>query len=534
MPAGNDELFVQKPSPWDWNPGELSPLGQSLTKDALSLLFLWEGIDAITHASYSSTVLHDPWDYAKNRRVNFGRVGALGWPNYTPLGSGNTAPRVPAGISLNLYQSGFGSNAHGLDFGASDPVSVPSGSDFTFTVAGVIEHLYSGNGGFIRSGVGSSPVGSSFCIFESSQPRPWIRWNGADILRVTSGASFSLDEFVVLHYVVRSADNVEFWVNGVKTNSASHATATPAIDWRWWGWQSTADSVKGNIGMSQFHARAKTEEEIVAEARDPWAIMRREDRVPVFAFAPPSVGGPGPGTYDETIAPAATGALTSTPANVLSPGAAVLASTGALTSSALLTLDASGALVASGSLNTSSALVADVAALLASTAALTTVGGLTLEQAATLAATAALTSTGGALFEETAAMVASAGFTGSVDVTLVAGAAFPATADLASSRDAVLSPQAVLAGSASIALSAAGSTYSATINLDAIAEASAAPGGDSASVALLGAVATISASARLRWEPAGGVTLDWTERPSLTDIWSTRSGAGGTWNEDDI
>lgn len=269
---------------WEWNPGALSPLGQSLAKGAISIIPLWEGYNAQVHADPNA--LYNPWDLIRQYRLNFAKTGTAGYPNYTDLAASNTATRVPAGIGLNLFQSGFSNSAHGLDYKAASPLNLPSGSDFTFTVAAVIEHMYSANAGYLRSGTGSTPVGNSFCIFESSQPRPWVRWNGNDVLRITSGTSFSLNEFVLLHYVVRSAENVEFWVNGVKTNSATHAVATPSIDWRYLGWQSSGDSVKSNVAMFQMHSRAKTQEEIEGEAFDPFAVFRREERTPVFAFGP--------------------------------------------------------------------------------------------------------------------------------------------------------------------------------------------------------------------------------------------------------
>lgn len=190
--------------------------------------------------------------------------------------------------------------------------------------------------------------------------------------------------------------------------------------------------------------------------------------------------------------------------------------------------DETAAPSASASLNTSASIEADVSAFLASTAILATVGNLTLEEAATLAATAAVTSTGGALFEETAALAATSGFAGALNVTFVGSATFPASAGVAAGTGVDFAPRAVLSGVASLALSAAGSTYTTSVNLDAIAASSAsgAGGGATADVASLGAVATISASARLRWEPATGVVMEWTEAPTVSDIWNTRGPAG--------
>ena len=137
----------------------------------------------------------------------------------------------------------------------SNTVQIESGSDFTFWFAGYINALNGSNAGFFRTG--DSAEGDTFCIFNGSDPIPWIRWAGTDILKIANGADFTLGEFVTLVFVVRSAQDAEFWVNGELKRAATHITATPSRIVRYVGFQfGEQDWIEGDYLAWGFADRA--------------------------------------------------------------------------------------------------------------------------------------------------------------------------------------------------------------------------------------------------------------------------------------
>lgn len=114
---------------------------------------------------------------------------------------------------------------------ASNPdelFKLSSGSDWTMQF--VVENIgvaSGANAGWFRSGI--SNLGSTFVVTNGTTRRPWLRVNGVDVLKPTSGAQWVDGTTVNLIVRFRSGVATDIWFNGQKQFSATHSTATPAI-----------------------------------------------------------------------------------------------------------------------------------------------------------------------------------------------------------------------------------------------------------------------------------------------------------------
>src|SRR5690606_6456338 len=112
------------------------------------------------------------------------------------------------------------------------------------------------NPGLWRNGPLSN--GTSFMIFQGATGRPWVRWNGSDILRPGSGYGVPLNEWTQVRFVVTSGESVEFWTRGpgeewVLRHSNTHAVATAGFDIHRYGWQaSSVEQVRGIHNNIEF------------------------------------------------------------------------------------------------------------------------------------------------------------------------------------------------------------------------------------------------------------------------------------------
>jgi hypothetical protein len=106
---------------------------------------------------------------------------------------------------------------------------VPLASGTSLTEFIVVEPTsFSGtNHGFWR--VGSSSTGTSFFILQGSGKRPWVRWNGTDILQPGSGYAVALDVPVLLTLRIENASYVEFRADGQAEHSASHSASIGSV-----------------------------------------------------------------------------------------------------------------------------------------------------------------------------------------------------------------------------------------------------------------------------------------------------------------
>lgn len=107
------------------------------------------------------------------------------------------------------------------------------------------------NPGIIRSGTSAAnqAIGGDFFIFQGSTGLPFIRRNGSDILRPSSGTGFTLDNWQ--HCVMASSpSSVQCYRNGVLIHSATHSIAGTAFSFWRWGFQgaiSTPEKLCGQV-----------------------------------------------------------------------------------------------------------------------------------------------------------------------------------------------------------------------------------------------------------------------------------------------
>lgn len=231
-----------KPAPWSWSPAACA--APSLARKAHVLLTEWGG---------------RPADLT-------GRVSAA-------LGADGTIAASREGRCV--YSNGVGIETTG-------GVDIPAGADVTFEWVGRMTAWSGANPGFMRE----DDTGDTFFILQGTTGRPWIRWDGTDVLKPGSGFGVSLDTFHVLHYVVRSGQNAEFWVNGQKRHDNTHSTATPTITFDAFGFQNPRtdpQKVVGDYHSIAFFLSALSASEIKARAADPFAIFR--PRRPVYRSA---------------------------------------------------------------------------------------------------------------------------------------------------------------------------------------------------------------------------------------------------------
>lgn len=160
---------------------------------------------------------------------------------------------------------------------ASNPaelLTIPGGSDFTFQfVIDGISNAAGTNPGWFRNG--QSSLGSTFLVTNGTSRRPWVRLNGTDVLKPTSGPQWVDGTTINLIVRVRSGVSVDVWWGGVKQHSATHSVAVPAITGSADGlWNLLINSSNENVGGSlvafRAWARFLDDRETGVLSGDPW------------------------------------------------------------------------------------------------------------------------------------------------------------------------------------------------------------------------------------------------------------------------
>lgn len=120
-------------------------------------------------------------------------------------------------------------------------VPIAASSDFTFAA-----WLYVTSFSAVGQNPGLWRTGSTWNIFTGQTGRPWVFWNGTQILAPGSGYGVPMNEWTRVVYTIKSSDSVQFAANGVVKHTASHAVATPAFTISVVGWQNaTSEAVLG-------------------------------------------------------------------------------------------------------------------------------------------------------------------------------------------------------------------------------------------------------------------------------------------------
>lgn len=161
----------------------------------------------------------------------------------------------------------------------SPSLSLAAATDFTFVFA-------IGNIGFAGGNPGVWRAANSFCIFQGSTGRPWIRISNNDVLIPASGQAVAAGQNVNIGFRVRSSVDASFAVNGIVTQSATHATATEALSISNYGWQNaTTDSATGSYALILVWNRALTQSEFCSITANPWQLFAP---APSLVWMPPA------------------------------------------------------------------------------------------------------------------------------------------------------------------------------------------------------------------------------------------------------
>lgn len=144
-------------------------------------------------------------------------------------------------------------------FSFPTPVPVTINSDFSFCTFMKPSSLSDSNPGLWRLGTGAT----DWFIFQTTNGRPWIRWNSVDILNPGSGYGISVGSWVHVAVVIKNANRVTFYANGVAQYDLAHTTATSAKNINHWGYQYSVDfKIPGNYAVLQMYNKALTSAEV--------------------------------------------------------------------------------------------------------------------------------------------------------------------------------------------------------------------------------------------------------------------------------
>ncbi len=118
---------------------------------------------------------------------------------------------------------------------AGSGLPIAANANFVFEMYIKVASWHGNNPGLWRAGTASN--GTSFNIFNGTTGRPWIRWNGTDVLRPTTGYQFPTGEWHKIKFEVISGTSASFYVDDELKHTANHTRPTPAIDIYNFGYQ---------------------------------------------------------------------------------------------------------------------------------------------------------------------------------------------------------------------------------------------------------------------------------------------------------
>ena len=235
---------------------------------------------------------------------------------------------------------------------ASNPsplFEIPANSDWTaqFVIDG-ISGVSGTNYGFFRGG--NTFVGSTFIVQDGTSRRAWVRVNGTDVLRPSSGAQWTTGQKLNLLVRFKNASRVEIWWDGRRQHSGTHSTSQDAL----LGTagvhalllQGANEITGGNLAAFRFWTRYLDDGQTEALANNEHALYEPlRIWVPVAAGASSTTIAAGVGTSDASGLPASI-ALTTT----IAGGVGAAAASGLPAALALTTVIAGqvGAAAASG------------------------------------------------------------------------------------------------------------------------------------------------------------------------------------------
>lgn len=136
-------------------------------------------------------------------------------------------------------------------------LAVPIGSGLTFETWLKPTAWVGSNPGGWRDGTTSS--GSNFNIFQAATGRPWIRWNGTDILKPASGYAVPLGAWTHVAYTVASGSSASFLADGQRRHGLTHTRTTPAFSIYNVGYQSSlGERINGTYDEIRFSTTVRS------------------------------------------------------------------------------------------------------------------------------------------------------------------------------------------------------------------------------------------------------------------------------------
>lgn len=271
---------VTKPAPWDFAAQRVANEWRWFL-DAPVVLPLWKTTNA-----------------AGTRLVNLGRFNVKA--SIRTAGSVLPAWVVRAGgHALQILNENTGANVDEIQF--DNPLSIAAGRDFTFSFVVAPDYPTTpSNPGIWRSAAGGG--GTTFIITAGASRDIWVRLNGTNILNPATTNYFPELERHIYTVVVRSARNVEFWVDGLLKEQATHTVATAAFTVEQIGWQSSPDPIEqlgGEWETIVFDDRAWAPSRIRQWHADPFGPFRPAAKI----YVPIPTGGPAAQTSIVAAAP---------------------------------------------------------------------------------------------------------------------------------------------------------------------------------------------------------------------------------------
>ena len=135
---------------------------------------------------------------------------------------------------------------------AGSGLPIAANANFVFEMYLKVMQWGTGNPGLWRSG-------TSFNIFQGTTGRPWVRWNGTDILRPSTGYQLPLNEWHKIKYEIISGSVVNFYVDDELKHTANHTRPTAAFNIIDFGYQGTiAERVSGQYSNIEIKENGTT------------------------------------------------------------------------------------------------------------------------------------------------------------------------------------------------------------------------------------------------------------------------------------
>lgn len=143
------------------------------------------------------------------------------------------------------------------------------------------------NPGFFRSG--NTEVGATWVIDNGNTRRPWIRVNGTDVIRASTGPQWPTSGFV--NFIVRmvQATSIEMWWDGVQQHFATHSASQIQLALTSGvyvvGRQNTSEYINGVYSAVRWWDRALTDDQVRRLARNPNVFYSPLPSIPVIGFS---------------------------------------------------------------------------------------------------------------------------------------------------------------------------------------------------------------------------------------------------------